>query len=118
MKRKAPKTTRATIIAAEAIPAPAQPSPKPSDLYPDEDEGEVTILRVVCRDSKPCAVQVEGEHGKAWISFPIAEYVQLAREAVNEKARIEVQRVGGTLTIMKWAGPLKPRAVPQTEIPF
>ena len=112
------RTTRQEVAAAPEMPvAPAAPA-KPVDDYPDEYTGEFTILRVVCREGKPCAVQVEGEHGKAWISFPVAEYVDMARATVNEKARMELARVGNALTIMRWIGPMVPALVNSQDIPF
>ena len=112
----APKPVRKRTAKQEATTAPE--TPKALDGYSDEYTGEFTILRVVCREGKPCAVQVEGEHGKAWISFPVAEYVDMARATVNEKARMELARVGNALTIMRWIGPMVPALVNSQDIPF
>lgn len=111
VRRKAPKP------APEAKPASEAPAPV-TDAFPDEYEGEVTILRVVCRDGKPCAVQVEGEHGKAWVAFTVAEYVEMARKAVGTPVRLELARVGNSLTVMRWIGPRKPIPVAAEEVPF
>jgi hypothetical protein len=116
VKRKLPKPVTATVSATKAIAAPAEVAPV--DSYPEEYEGEVTILRVVCRDGKPCAVQVDGEHGKAWVSFPVAEYVALARASVDTKVRLELARVGNTLTIMRWIAPIVAAAVADESLPF
>ena len=120
VKRKAPKALPAAPDAPKAVPAPveAEAAPKPTDEYPDEYEGEVTIIRVACRDGKPCAVQVDGEHGKAWVKFPVAEYVEMARANVNGKVKMEMARVGSALTIMRWISPVVPAKVLATEIPF
>jgi len=118
VKRKAVKTAPVVVDAPKAIPAPVESKPAATDAYPEEYTGEFMILRVVCRDGKPCAVQVDGEHGKAWIAFPIAEYVAMARAKVNEKARMELMRVGSTLTIMRWIGPMVPAVVESQHIPF
>ena len=82
---------------------------------PEEWTGEATILRVVCREGRPCAVQIDGEHGKAWVSFPIKEYADLAREAIDTQARMEIARVGNALTIMRWLNKVEPRP---EEVPF
>jgi hypothetical protein len=42
----------------------------------------------------------------------------MARAKVNEKARMELMRVGSTLTIMRWIGPMVPAVVESQHIPF
>lgn len=125
VKRKAPKPALAQPEAVEVIPAPAKSmevrpeAVKAADQYPDEWKGEVKILRVVCRDGKPCAVQVENEeHGKAWVAFTVGEYVEMARANVNQLVRLELHRVGETLTCMKWIGPLRAVMVDEKDLPF
>lgn len=103
----APKTEEAAPPAGSGV----------MDKYPDEWTGEVTILRVTERKGKPAAIHVEGEHGRAWIACSVAEYVNMAKERVDETAVLELHRVGQTLTVMSWRN--QPAAkVEQAEIPF
>jgi hypothetical protein len=102
---EAPKPVRKRKAAPEAsAPAPA-PAPKPaeqgepSDVYPDEYEGNFAVVRVVRRKDRPIAIAVAGEHGNAWLATTVAEYGQLADKSTE--MRLDIARVGNVLTIMR-----------------
>lgn len=102
---EAPKPVRKRKAAPEAsTPAPA-PAPKPaeqgepSDVYPDEYEGNFAVVRVVRRKDHPIAIAVAGEHGNAWLATTVAEYGQLADKSAE--MRLDIARVGNVLTIMR-----------------
>jgi hypothetical protein len=105
---EAPKPVRKRKAAPEAsTPAPA-PAPKPaeqaeqgepSDVYPDEYEGNFAVVRVVRRKDRPIAIAVAGEHGNAWLATTIQEYGALAEKSAE--MRLDIARVGNVLTIMR-----------------
>ena len=102
-----PQDPRTAVPPPPTAPKATKPAPEPvaevkaMDAYPDVYEGTFDILRVVVRAGKPYAIQVDGPHGKAWISTTIEEFVQLAKEHVNDCMQLHVERVGDTLQIMK-----------------
>jgi len=95
-----PTAPRATKPAPEPV-AEVKTATKALDAYPDVYEGTFDILRVVVRDGKAHAIQVDGKHGKAWIATTVQEYADLAKEHVNDCMQLQVERVGDTLQIMK-----------------
>lgn len=113
----APKAAPAPrpIATVEAPTTPAKAATPPADEYPDEWEGEVTILRVAERKGKPIAIQFDGPHGKAWMTTDVMEYVQFAKDDIDSTARVNLARVDGALTIMRWQAP---SPAPTTELPF
>jgi len=114
-----PENAKGAVPVKEAT---KQPEPEPTgsgvmDKYPDEFIGPLKILRVSERKGKPAAIHVEGEHGRAWIACPVQEYTALALEMVNKVATLELQRVGQTLTVMRWSNPPAVK-VDTADIPF
>ena len=103
------------IATVQAPATPSKAATPPADEYPDEFEGEVTILRVAERKGKPIAIQFDGPHGKAWMTTDVMEYVQFAKDDVDSTARVHLARVDGALTIMRWQAPAP---APTTELPF
>jgi hypothetical protein len=103
------------IATVQAPATPSKATTPPADEYPDEFEGEVTILRVAERKGKPIAIQFDGPHGKAWMTTDVMEYVQFAKDDVDSQARVHLARVDGALTIMRWQAPAP---APTTELPF
>lgn len=103
------------IATVEAPTTPAKAATPPADEYPDEWEGEVTILRVAERKGKPIAIQFDGPHGKAWMTTDVMEYVQFAKDDIDSTAKVHLARVDGALTIMRWQAPAP---APTTELPF
>lgn len=116
-----PQEARGAVPPPPTAPKATKPVPEPvaehvkifstADKYPDVFEGTFDILRVVVRSDKPHAIQVDGKHGKAWILTTVQEYVDLAKEHVNDCMQLQVERVGETLQIMKVIASKK-------EIPF
>jgi hypothetical protein len=111
---KAAPTPR-PIETVEAVKEPARPS-APADKYPDNWEGKAVVLRVAERKNKPVAIQIDGEHGTAWITTDVPEFVALAKDA--GEGTLELSRVKGTLTIMRWQQPNVTVPAPTTELPF
>jgi hypothetical protein len=113
----APKAAPAPrpIATVDAPATPAKATTPPADEYPDEFEGEVTILRVAERKGKPIAIQFDGPHGKAWMTTDVMEYAQFAKDDIDQTARVHLARVNGALTIMRWQAPTP---APTTELPF
>jgi len=113
----APKAAPAArpIATVQAPTTPSKAATPPADEYPDEFEGEVTILRVAERKGKPIAIQFDGPHGKAWMTTDVMEYVQFAKDDIDSTARVHLARVDGALTIMRWQAP---SPAPTTELPF
>jgi len=113
----APKATPAArpITTVQAPTTPSKAATPPADEYPDEFEGEVTILRVAERKGKPIAIQFDGPHGKAWMTTDVMEYVQFAKDDIDSTAKVHLARVDGALTIMRWQAP---SPAPTTELPF
>jgi len=103
------------IETVEAVKEPARPS-APADKYPDNWEGKAVVLRVAERKGKPVAIQIDGEHGTAWITTDVPEFVTLAKDA--GEGTLELSRVNGTLTIMRWRQPNVNVPAPTTELPF
>ena len=103
------------IATVEAPTTPAKAATPPADKYPNEWEGEVTILRVAERKGKPIAIQFDGPHGKAWMTTDVMEYVQFAKDDIDSTAKVHLARVDGALTIMRWQAP---SPAPTTELPF
>jgi hypothetical protein len=68
------------------------------------------------RKGKPVAIQIDGEHGTAWITTDVPEFVTLAKDA--GEGMLELSRVKGTLTIMRWRQPNVTVPAPTTELPF
>ncbi len=93
----APKPTRKRKAAQEA----STTAPAAKDGYPDEYEGLFVIQRVVRRPGKPVAVQAAGEHGTAWIAATVPEYADVCERAIDGELRLAVDRVNGSLTIMR-----------------
>jgi hypothetical protein len=93
----APKPNRKRKAAQEA----STPAPAAKDAYPDEYEGLFVIQRVVRRPGKPVAVQAAGEHGTAWIAATVPEYADVCERAIDGELRLAVDRVNGSLTIMR-----------------
>jgi phage recombination protein Bet len=122
---EAPKPVRKRKAAPEAsTPAPA-PAPKPaeqgepSDVYPDEYEGNFAVVRVVRRKDRPIAIAVAGEHGNAWLATTVAEYGQLADKSAE--MRLDIARVGNVLTIMRVLSTVERKPAPTTaddDMPF
>jgi hypothetical protein len=98
----------------EAVKEPARSAP--ADKYPDNWEGKAVVLRVAERKNKPVAIQIDGEHGTAWITTDVPEFVTLAKDA--GEGTLELSRVNGTLTIMRWRQPNVTVPAPTTELPF
>jgi len=105
---EAPKPVRKRKAAPEASAPATAPAPKPaeqaeqgepSDVYPDEYEGNFAVVRVVRRKDRPIAIAVAGEHGNAWLATTVAEYGQLADKSTE--MRLDIARVGNVLTIMR-----------------
>jgi hypothetical protein len=118
-KRKA--TQEATAPAPVASAAPAAPAP--ADSYPDEYEGLFLIRHVVRRPGKPVAVQAAGGHGTAWIAATVPEYADLCEQAIDSELRLDIARVGNSLTIMRVirtaaASAPVPTATDADELPF
>ena len=113
----APKAAPAArpIATVQAPATPSKAATPPADEYPDEFEGEVTILRVAERKGRPIAIQFDGPHGKAWMTTDVMEYVQFAKDDIDSTARVHLARVDGALTIMRWQAP---SPAPTTELPF
>jgi len=116
----APKPVRKRKAAPEAsAPAPA-PAPKPaeqgepSDVYPDEYEGNFAVVRVVRRKDRPIAIAVAGEHGDAWLATTVAEYGQLADKSAE--MRLDIARVGNVLTIMRVLSTVERKPAPAPVI--
>jgi hypothetical protein len=103
------------IATVQAPATPSKAATPPADEYPDEFEGEVTILRVAERKGKPIAIQFDGPHGKAWMTTDVMEYVQFAKDDIDATAKVHLARVDGALTIMRWQAPAP---APTTELPF
>ena len=99
----APKATKpAPEPVAEVKPAAVtEDKPINADQYPDVYNGTFDVLRVVSRAGKPHAIQVNGKYGKAWISTSVQEYADLAKEAIDDRMHIHLERVAGTLEIMQ-----------------
>jgi len=124
----APKAIRRRKGAQEATaPAPvasaAPAAPAPADSYPDEYEGLFLIRHVVRRPGKPVAVQAAGEHGTAWIAATVPEYADLCEQAIDSELRLDIARVGNSLTIMRVirtaaASAPVPTATDADELPF
>jgi hypothetical protein len=93
----APKPTRKRKAAQEA----STPAPAAKDAYPDEYEGLFVIQRVVRRSGKPVAVQAVGAYGTAWIAATVPEYADVCEKAIDGELRLAVDRVNGSLTIMR-----------------
>ena len=112
-----PQDPRTAVPPPPTAPRATKPVPEPVaatkalDAYPDVYEGTFDILRVVVRDGKAHAIQVDGQHGKTWISTTVQEYVDMAKEHINDRMYLQVERVGDTLQIMKVIASKK-------EIPF
>jgi len=113
---EAPKPVRKRKAPQEA----STPAPAAKDAYPDEYEGLFVIQRVVRRPGKPVAVQAAGEHGTAWIAATVPEYADVCEKAIDGELRLAVDRVNGSLTIMRVMAlapkPAAPVAVPADEI--
>jgi hypothetical protein len=111
----APKPTRKRKAAQEA----STTAPAAKDAYPDEYEGLFVIQRVVRRPGKPVAVQAAGEHGTAWIAATVPEYADVCERAIDGELRLAVDRVNGSLTIMRVMAlapkPAAPVAAEQAE---
>jgi len=105
-----PTAPKATKPAPEPV-AEVKAATKALDAYPDVYEGTFDILRVVVRDGKAHAIQVDGKHGKAWIATTVQEYADMAKEHVNDCMQLQVERVGDSLQIMQVIASKK-------EIPF
>jgi hypothetical protein len=124
----APKPIRKRKAAQEATaPAPvaskAPAAPAPADSYPDEYEGLFLIRHVVRRPGKPVAVQAASEHGTAWIAATVPEYADLCEQAIDSELRLDIARVGNSLTIMRVirtaaASAPVPVATDADELPF
>jgi phage recombination protein Bet len=112
----APKPVRKRKAAQEASKA----APAAKDAYPDEYEGLFVIQRVVRRPGKPVAVQAVGAMGTAWIAATVPEYADVCERAIDGELRLAVDRVNGSLTIMRVMAlapkPAAPVAVPADEI--
>jgi phage recombination protein Bet len=93
----APKPTRKRKAAQEA----STTAPAAKDAYPDEYEGLFVIQRVVRRPGKPVAVQAVGAMGTAWIAATVPEYADVCERAIDGELRLAVDRVNGSLTIMR-----------------
>jgi phage recombination protein Bet len=118
-KRKAAQEATAAAPVASAAPA----APAPADSYPDEYEGLFLIRHVVRRPGKPVAVQAAGEHGTAWIAATVPEYADLCEQAIDSELRLDIARVGNSLTIMRVirtapASAPVPTATDADELPF
>jgi hypothetical protein len=118
-KRKAAQEATAPAPVASAAPA----APAPADSYPDEYEGLFLIRHVVRRPGKPVAVQAAGEHGTAWIAATVPEYADLCEQAIDSELRLDIARVGNSLTIMRVirtapASAPVPVATDADELPF
>jgi phage recombination protein Bet len=111
----APKPTRKRKAAQEA----STPAPAAKDGYPDEYEGLFVIQRVVRRPGKPVAVQAVGAMGTAWIAATVPEYADVCERAIDGELRLAVDRVNGSLTIMRVMAlapkPAAPVAAEQAE---
>ena len=102
--RTAPKATTPPTKAAPAKEEPVKEftARVVSDMYPDMGyAGVFKIMRVVARPGKPYAVQVNGDHGIAWIATSIEEYAKLLSDTIGDSITLDVERVGETLQIMK-----------------
>ena len=124
-----PQEARGAVPAPATAPKAAKPAPKPvaevkpapvvqekpiyADSYPEDYTGVFDVLRVVCRPGKPHAIQVDGDYGSAWLSTSVQEFADLAKEAIDDRMHIHVERVNGTLEVMEVIA-LKP----DTEAPF
>ena len=99
----APEVVEAATLPQDAPVAVEAPKPaeqgEPSDVYPDEYEGNFAVVRVVRRKDRPIAIAVAGEHGNAWLATTVAEYGQLADKSAE--MRLDIARVGNVLTIMR-----------------
>ena len=95
----APKPTRKRKSAQEA-PAP-EPAPAAALPYPEEYEGTFDIHRVVRRPGRPNAIEATGDHGKLWIATTVAEYAQLAEDAINGQLTLDLAYINGAYTIMR-----------------
>jgi len=118
-KRKATQEATAPTPVASAAPA----APAPADSYPDEYEGLFLIRHVVRRPGKPVAVQAAGGHGTAWIAATVPEYADLCEQAIDSELRLDIARVGNSLTIMRVirtaaASAPVPVATDADELPF
>ena len=118
-KRKAAQDETAPAPVASKAPA----APAPADSYPDEYEGLFLIRHVVRRPGKPVAVQAAGEHGTAWIAATVPEYADLCEQAIDSELRLDIARVGNSLTIMRVirtaaASAPVPVATDADELPF
>jgi hypothetical protein len=118
-KRKAAQEATAPAPVASAAPA----APAPADSYPDEYEGLFLIRHVVRRPGKPVAVQAAGGHGTAWIAATVPEYADLCEQAIDSELRLDIARVGNSLTIMRVirtapASAPVPVATDADELPF
>ena len=118
----APKPARKRRTQQEA----SKPAPAANDGYPDEYEGLFLIQRVVRRPGKPVAVQAVGAYGTAWIAATVPEYADVCEKAIDGELRLAVDRVNGSLTIMrvmalapKPAAPVTAESVDEKEeLPF
>jgi hypothetical protein len=99
--------------------APAVP-----DKFPDDGEFLVTIKRVVRRQGRKTAVQVESaEHGLCWVSTMVDGYADFLQERVNEQMTLGLQRQGVAMElthIRSAAAAVKQPVIEATkeELPF
>ena len=115
-----PAAPKASAPPAQATPAKAEPVKEftakiVSDMYPEEYAGVFRIIRVVARPGKPYAIQVNGDHGIAWIATSVEEYAKLLSDTIGNSITLDIERIGDTLQIMRCLGNVK--AVKE-EVPF
>jgi len=119
-KGAAPAAPKASAPPAKAAPDKEEPVKEytakiVSDMYPEEYAGVFKIIRVVARPGKPYAIQVNGEHGIAWIATSVEEYAKLLSDTIGNSITLDIERIGDTLQIMRCLGNVK--AVKE-EVPF
>ena len=114
-KRKVPQEAPTPVPAPAPAPAVQAEQGEPSDVYPDEYEGNFAVVRVVRRKDRPIAIAVAGEHGNAWLATTVSEYGALADKSAE--MRLDIARVGNVLTIMRVLSTVerKPAPVPADD---
>jgi hypothetical protein len=91
--RRVEQASPSEEVKPEAVPAK-------TDKFPDDGEFLVTIKRVVRRQGRKTAVQVESvEHGLCWVSTMVEGYADFLAERVDEQMTLGLQRQGVALEL-------------------
>ena len=112
------RTTRDTFKPERAKGAPPAPAPATEtapvvDSFPDDFEGEVTVVRVNRRPGKPHAIQVRHpEHGTAWVSTLVDDFADCLEEATGKQRVLGMFRNGPIMEVTHIKNCIQPKKEP------